>query len=599
MSTLDPKEQRSAFTDALRPPAGHVLGACIGTTYSLEFDAFTAIVLAFVGADLDDDSLHSPPAVLTTIARLRSRLRVFVNAGSLHPPHVTNRLFALYDRVLRPVHVRDAAFHPKTWVLRFDPIARPEHRHAQPLYRVVCASRNVTNSGCWELAVTLNGRIGPTKQRFGTELAAFCRRLGDRDRDRPKELWKLLSELPQVEFERTRESTQDLRFEGQWSGDGAIARCLPRRANRALVISPFIRADFVKAISSRVDDLVVVSTQTELDALPEDAQACLRPERTFVVVDTEAEDLPSMDLHAKLLSWESDAESETLIGSANATGPGWGLRGRTNCEAMVALRPGLRIDDVVRAFVSKSKGELHGWIEEYSRRPIVEDPAVEAAQGLDSVRRLISADQIRATFDRSTCLLTLRCPSNVHRDPLPETVTVEIVPLLQRETHAWAKYDDLYRAGVQFPGVDIQDLSAFALVRLRDVRYEDVKLQFGIQYELPLSERDAEDRDQAIHVRLLEGVDPRALLMNVLDGMPGGTWRSDASGRAANGLGGAGSVLRHATIEKVMEACTADPSRIQEVEAVLRACAGAEDLAAFRQFWTVFKDALKQEPSHV
>src|SRR6185436_16920839 len=166
MSVLDPRQDRCAFTDALKPPAGYVLGACIGTTYRLDFDPFTAVVLAFVGSDLDD-SLSSPPAVLTTIARLRSRLRVYVNSGGLLPPKVPNRLFALYDRVLRPVRVPDAAFHPKVWVLRFDPASKPESRGMPSLYRVVCASRNVTDSACWELAVTLNGRLGTNKQPFG------------------------------------------------------------------------------------------------------------------------------------------------------------------------------------------------------------------------------------------------------------------------------------------------------------------------------------------------------------------------------------------------------------------------------------------------
>jgi hypothetical protein len=96
MSVLDATRQRSAFTDALRPPPGHILGACLGTTYSLDFEAFTAVILAFVGADIEDP-LSDSPSVLTTVARMRSRLRVFVNSGSLHQPGATNRLFALYD----------------------------------------------------------------------------------------------------------------------------------------------------------------------------------------------------------------------------------------------------------------------------------------------------------------------------------------------------------------------------------------------------------------------------------------------------------------------------------------------------------------------
>ena len=55
-----------------------------------------------------------------------------------------------------------------------------------------------------------------------------------------------------------------------------------------------------------------------------------------------------------------------MIGSANATGPGWGCGQNWNCEAMVSMRPGLGIDAVVKAFVSPSKDQLHPWIEEYT-----------------------------------------------------------------------------------------------------------------------------------------------------------------------------------------------------------------------------------------
>ena len=72
MSVLDVTRQRSAFTDALRPPPGFVLGACIGTTFSLDFELFTAVLLAFVGADVEEP-LNNAPAVLTSVARLRSR----------------------------------------------------------------------------------------------------------------------------------------------------------------------------------------------------------------------------------------------------------------------------------------------------------------------------------------------------------------------------------------------------------------------------------------------------------------------------------------------------------------------------------------------
>ena len=187
MSVLDAARQRSAFTDALRPPPGHVLGACLGTTYSLDFEAFTAVILAFVGADIEDP-LNDAPSVLTTVARMRSRLRVFVNSGSLHLPGATNRLFALYDRILRRVDIQGGAFHPKVWALRFDPIARPEHREVPSIYRVLTASRNVADSRCWELGVRLEGRKSTSKQKYGSDLSAFLRRVASSP-TLPKALW--------------------------------------------------------------------------------------------------------------------------------------------------------------------------------------------------------------------------------------------------------------------------------------------------------------------------------------------------------------------------------------------------------------------------
>jgi hypothetical protein len=176
MSVLDVTRQRSAFTDALRPPRGYVLGACIGTTYSLDFEVFTAVILAFAGADVEDP-LNHPPAVLTTVARLRSRLRVYANAGSLHPPTTTNRLFALYDRILRPKTMEGGAFHPKVWALRFDPVSRPERHSVEPIYRLLTASRNMTDSRCWELGALFEGTRRAGTRKFSSDVSAFCRKV--------------------------------------------------------------------------------------------------------------------------------------------------------------------------------------------------------------------------------------------------------------------------------------------------------------------------------------------------------------------------------------------------------------------------------------
>ena len=596
MSVLDVTRQRSAFTDALRPPPGYVLGACIGTTYSLDFELFTAVLLAFVGADVEEP-LNNAPAVLTTVARLRSRLRVYVNGGSLHPPATTNRLFALYDRLLRPKTMEGGAFHPKVWALRFDPVSRPERHGVEPTYRLLTASRNVTDSGCWELGALFEGARRASTQKFGSDVSAFCRKVAA-SRDLPRALWKLIDELKSVEFTAPREAAKGLRFDWQWPADRVLINRLPRAMSRALLISPFLRADFLKRLCDRTDELTLVSTQGELDQLSDEAYARLAGARVFVVSADADEDVPSLDLHAKLLAWEFDAESETLIGSANATGPGWGCGSNVNCEAMVSLRPGLGIDAVMKAFVSPAKDQLQPWIETYVRQPDVVDPEKEITKRWENFKRLLRADQIRGEYDSTKKTLRLLAPSTAGAQGWPAGMCAEIIPLLQRDQSIRADYRLVYGSGAVFPGIDLEDVAAFAYIVISNQHHKDIELPFVVQFELNLGARDADDRDKAVNARLLEGVDARSLLLDVLAGLPGGTSRS--SGDRHSGGGQAGEpLLRRATIERILEACTADPSRVHEVEAVLAACGDAANMSAFREFWTVFQESLEEESAGV
>ena len=596
MSVLDVTRQRSAFTDALRPPPGFVLGACIGTTFSLDFELFTAVLLAFVGADVEEP-LNNAPAVLTSVARLRSRLRVFVNGGSLHPPVTTNRLYALYDRILRPKAVDGGAFHPKVWVLRFDPVARPERHSVEPVYRLLTASRNVTDSGCWELGALFEGSRRTGTQKFGSDVAAFCRKVAA-SRDLPKALWKLIEELKYVEFVAPREAAQGLRFDWQWPGDRVLINRLPRTMSRVLLISPFLRADFLKRLCDRTDELTLVGTQDELDQLSDETHERLANARVFVVSAEADEEAPSLDLHAKLLAWESEGVSETLIGSANATGPGWGCGPNVNCEAMVSLNPGLGIDAVVKAFVAPAKDQLQPWIDRYVRQAAVADPEREAAKRLEHFKRLLRADQIRGEYDPVKKTLRLLAPSSAGEQTWPADMRAEIVPLLQRDQSARADYRLVYGPGAAFQGIELEDVAAFAYVVVWNEHHRDVELAFVVQFELNLGALEADERDKAVNARLLEGVDARSLLLDVLAGLPGGTSRPEGGGQS--GVWQAGDpLLRRATIERILEACTADPSRIHEVEAVLAACGDASNMSTFREFWAVFRESLEEEGAGV
>lgn len=596
MSVLDVTRQRSAFTDALRPPPGFVLGACIGTTYSLDFELFTAVLLAFVGSDVEEP-LNNPAAVLTSVARLRSRLRVYVNGGSLRPPATINRLFALYDRILRPKNMDGGAFHSKVWALRFDPNASPERHSIEPIYRLLTTSRNVTDSGCWELGALFEGTRRVGTQKFGSEVSTFCRKVAT-SRDLPKALWRLIEELKHVEFAMPREASEGLRFDWQWPGDRVLINRLPRAMSRALLVSPFVRADFLKRVCDRTDELTLVSTQGELDRLSDETHARLAGAQVYVVSADVDENMPSLELHAKLLAWESEGESETLIGSANATGPGWGCGSNVNCEAMVSLEPGLGIDAVLKAFVSPGKDQLQPWIEKYVRQADVSDLENETNKRLENFKRLLCEDRILGEYDSTTRILRLLTRSSTGVQGWPAGMCAEIIPLLQRDEAIRADYRLVYGSGAVFEGIELEDVAAFAYIVISNEHHKDIELPFVVQVELNFGERNADERDKAVNARLLDGVDAHSLLLNVLAGLPGGTSRSSGNRHSADGQAGE-PLLRRATIERILEACTADPSRIHEVEAILAACGDDANMSAFREFWAVFRESLEEEIANV
>lgn len=70
---------RTNFLDLVRPPAGYRLEFGIGTTYSLDFVALTAALLALIDVDCNEAGSAQQVDTLHAITRVSERLRVFVN----------------------------------------------------------------------------------------------------------------------------------------------------------------------------------------------------------------------------------------------------------------------------------------------------------------------------------------------------------------------------------------------------------------------------------------------------------------------------------------------------------------------------------------
>lgn len=594
---LEPSE-RTSFLDALRPPAGYRLEAGIGTAFSLEFEVLTAVLQAFVDAEVDEEAgCQDPAVVVQAIIKLSGRLRVFVNRGSIlfDAGRRPSRLFALFDRIVRDITLPNASFHPKVWVLKYAPRRSPELAGAEPVYRLVCSSRNLSASKSWELGLRLEGVREPRPSEIGRALASFCRTVLARDERVPRALADLPAEVEAVGFATSREMQESLEFLWQWPGRPGLNRYLSGRGYRALLMAPFVRASFLDRLFGRFDKLTIISRQEELDALGEAIHSQLARAEVYVVRPRETvSGEAALDLHGKLVMTEGPKGNRTYLGSANASSRAWGLGESRNCEAMVAMSPGIGIDRFVKAFVRGPDG-LHPWIEEYRRSSEPLDEVETARRALDQAATALGRIEVNVRYEREARVLGVGAqqaqPATFAE--LSTRYAIEVAPmLLLASREAFRPLAELYAGEIRYTEVEVADVSEFVVIRIVDRSYR-LERSCVIRAQSNLGDELWEWRDDAVRADLLAGSDVRVLLWNILWGAGGRPMghRGGIPRRGGNG-GHRESLLSEVTIEGLLEACTEDPSRIEEIDALLRAFKDNPAVdSAFVEFWERFKQA--------
>src|SRR3954454_14672733 len=135
---LEPSD-RTLLLEALQPPGGYGISHAVGTTFSLDLIALLTTPLAFTLFSIEDrdgrPAAH-PLALLEAVRRNAQKISVFCQAGQIHvPPHDQLLYRHLEDSVVEVTPPGgQGVFHPKVWVLRFEPRSDED-----PIaYRLVC-----------------------------------------------------------------------------------------------------------------------------------------------------------------------------------------------------------------------------------------------------------------------------------------------------------------------------------------------------------------------------------------------------------------------------------------------------------------------------
>jgi hypothetical protein len=596
---------RCSFLELLRPPPGYRLQQAVGATYSLDFVTLTGAMLAFMDSEADDlDIQKNTVDILQALTRLSHRVRVFANRSQIHFSRLreSSPVFRLYDRIVREVYFEGSSFHPKLWLLRFQPKQQADLIDAPEISRIVSSSRNLTTATTWELAVCLNATPADGDDPIATAAGEFLATLREQA---PAEDQTLLSELvasmTRMVFEYPKELNQGCQLLWQWPQRSQLKSSLGQ-GDRALVVSPFVRKTFMQELRSKYSHLTLITTRHELDQLDDECFDQITGPVFTVDSDYVDESQPSLDLHAKLYILEGGASRRTLIGSANASPSAWH---GSNCEAMLDFQPGVSIKEFLRQFAYDSDGALRPWIREYtSQDRLLREPDTDDLIGqrrLDQVQAALAGVEFSASYDRGQLALRLSADPRAVAARIPteilQCVAVSLCPLSLLED---ASRDDrsclrsleqVMQGKAEFHKYSHDKLTEFLYVELRHNDSPEKK-EFVVIASTDFGDLMAVRDTELLRSLLTPERFQQFLRAILLDGVG-----RNGPGRSNSPSGGGGifadvHTFIGVSIEEVLRSCTEDPSRIDEITHLLGQFAGTDYVAhEFREFWEGFVEA--------
>lgn len=154
----DENDDRINYSTILMPPDGYKLDKAIGTTYSLDLEALTAISICLgLAEESDSRLLKNPISMLNALQKVSDKLVLFCEAGQIKVPSRHIQLAMLLEKMVVEIALpRDKklgsypSFHPKAWILSYI------DSYGDKKYRFVVMSRNLTFSRSWDIGFAVD-----------------------------------------------------------------------------------------------------------------------------------------------------------------------------------------------------------------------------------------------------------------------------------------------------------------------------------------------------------------------------------------------------------------------------------------------------------
>lgn len=339
---LDAKHNRLLYDALLKAPEDYEFNHAIATTYSLDLESILLLPVAlFFAQDMDFEAHQTRDDLLEALTKASKQISIFCQRGKIKVPKRYSNLIAFWEKGIHQVKMDRyyKSFHPKIWIIRY---TRKEGK-ADPFYKFICTSRNLTFSRDWDLAICTEGYVKKAISGENESLIDMLKWLDSHKLDIiPRSFF---AELPKVQFSVPR-GFNTINFHPIGISDKYFNPVVNQKniQDQRLVMSPFLQDETLKVLKDQSKKLFLFSTAGELSQIDRDILSEINPVFQFSpFIETaekeesisEPDELPlNQSLHAKFFIDRKGRNISWFIGSANATQPA----SRGNIEFLVELQ---------------------------------------------------------------------------------------------------------------------------------------------------------------------------------------------------------------------------------------------------------------------
>lgn len=340
---------RTDYNIILMPPDGYKLDKAIGTTYSLDLEALTAVAICLgLSEETDSKLMQNPISMLNALQKVSDKIILFCEAGQIKVPSKPTALSILLEKMVVEVALskdrklgRYPAFHPKTWVLSY------VNKDGDKKYRFVVMSRNLTFDRSWDVSFSMDSsRMVRQKKKTKPIINFLSGSVSNNVKDAGKKrtlIRNLQEELADVSFSLdSKEFGENFEILPLGIGKNAyqmsedVLFCSDRNSadstfHELVVMSPFLSesviADFNIAERGLSDSKRTLITRrselSKLKAMDTDNFTIYVLKDEIVdgedAISDETTDKMKQDIHAKIYIRRKYADVDLYLGSMNAS----------------------------------------------------------------------------------------------------------------------------------------------------------------------------------------------------------------------------------------------------------------------------------------